>query len=600
MDTDAWHYLKATTATRQPRRHIFLDTETRTQRQGKVYVQTWRCGVAIFRDAPKKGKLRESSVAYTDRGTLWDDIDTFVRPKSRVVLWTHNLGFDVRAAACFVELPLRGWQLVGWNIIPQGTWLVWTHADRTLTMVDSASVFPTTVAQLAKHFQTTKLPLPSNVDNMDQWLARCARDTQILRDAIVAYLDWLDREQLGTWQLTGTGQAFQAFRTRFMTHKMLVHWDEDARAMERAAMWAGRTEAYWHGTKHHTRIDEWDLSAAYPRIAQRSHVPVELVRALKNDNDFQRWMGEDGYAVVAEVEITTQVPLVPAEHNSRILWPVGTFVTTLWKPELDLARDCGAQVRFVRGFVYRTEPALQVWARWVLSIVDGTGEDHPAWLRIIAQHWSRAVIGRFAMQYQGWELLGETRRPAVKWWTQLDADTGEASELVQVGWHLWQSTGAEDWAHGMPAITGFITSQCRAIMTRLLLALPDRTALYMDTDSMLIEAGHDMSRAVELAQRVGQVLRVKKSWDRVTIYGPRQIVTGNRVRVSGVSSKAVPMPDGTLEGEVYQSLRGALRQGHTASVRVTPRRWKLRAVDARRVVGNDGWTRPVRLPTDVG
>lgn len=596
MDTDTWHYLKTGVASRQPRRHIFLDTESRSERVGKQYVQTWRCGVAIFRSAPKKGAVNEQAREYVDRSALWSDIDAFVRPKSRVVVWTHNLGFDVRTAAGFVELPKRGWALTGWNVASQGTWLVWSHGNRTLTMVDSASVFPTTIAELAKHFGRDKLPLPSDVDTMDRWLARCSRDAHIMRDAVVAYLQWLQDEELGAWQLTGTGQAFAAFRHRFMTHRMLVHWDEDARAMERRAIWAGRTEAYWHGTLHHRQVDEWDLSAAYPRIAARYDVPTELVRTIKDHADFEAWLGRDGYAVLAEVEVTTEVPVVPAEHRGRILWPIGTFATTVWEPEINLARDCGARVTFLRGSLYRTQPALQAWAQWLLSIVDPGDDSHPAWRKMIARHWGVASIGRFSMQHQGWELLGEARRPQVRWWDQLDADTGEKSEMVQVGWQLWQSTEVQDYQHGMPAITGYVTSVARVIMTRLWQCLPDRTVLYMDTDSLLVEAGHDMRRAVAAARAMGMMLRLKRSWNRVTINGPRQIITGERVRVSGVPVRAVRMADGSLQGEVWESLRGALRQGRTASVRVTPRRWRLRALDARRLVGDDGWTQAIRLP----
>lgn len=596
VEGEAWHYLKGNTTSRQPRRHIFLDTEAFTTKVGKQYSQGWRCGVAIFRDAPKGKQPKEVTRAYTDLSALWTDVDAFVRPKHRVVLWTHNLGYDVRTSNAFKALLARSWKLIAWNIAPQGTWLVWQHDKRTLTMVDSASVFPTTVAELAKHFQTTKLPLPSNVDSMDRWLARCARDVQIMHDAVVAYLGWLDRENLGTWQLTGTGQAFAAFRHRFLTHPMLVHWDADARSMERRAMWTGRAEAFWHGTRHHTQIDEWDLSACYPRIALHDKVPTQLVRVLSSVDDFERWMGDDDYAVLAEVDVTTEVPLVPTERSGRILWPVGSFTTVLWDPEIRLAREFGASVTFRRGYVYRVQSALQDWAQWILSIVDGSDENVPPWLRLVAQHWSRAVIGRFAMQHQAWELLGETARRDVQWWSEARNDAEQASELVQVGYQLWQSVGNEEWAHGMPAVTGWIMSRGREILTRLWQAMPDHTVLYMDTDSLLVEHHDHRSVPVLAASHMGHLLRLKRSWDRITILGPRQLITGKRVRVAGVPTKAVRMPDGSLRGEVWESLRGALRQGRSGQVRVTPRRWRLRAIDARRVAGPDGWTEPVRLP----
>lgn len=595
MEDNAWHYLCGTESTRLPRRHVFLDTEARDTRVAGRITQTWRCGVACYRNAPKKGKATETTRAYTELSALWDDIDAWVRPRSRVVLWAHNLSYDTRVASVFREMGRRGWRLTGWNIAPQGTWLVWRADGRTLTMVDSASVYPTTVAQLAKYFQLDHIPLPSNVDSMDRWLARCARDVQILRDSIVAYLNWLDREDLGPWQLTGTGQSFAAFRHRFLTHKMLVHWDDDVRRMERRAMWAGRCEAYWHGTAHHTQAHEWDLSAAYPRIALHDNVPTQLLTPHARESELWAALEREDRDVLATVEITTKDPLVPAEHDGRILWPVGQFGTTLWGPEIRLARDHGAEITIIDGHVYHAEPALQAWAQWVLSIVDSGDPEVTAWQRLLAQHWSRALIGRLAMQHTEWEELADMPTYGIQWWNQVDTDTGETSELVHIGQSLWQSTGMTDWASSIPAITGWITSRCREIMTRLWLATPDRSVLYMDTDSLIMRADSHAHAPVELAASMGHHLRLKRAWDRITINGPRQIITGDRVRVSGVPVRATRMADGSLRGEVWESLRGALRAGRSSQVRITPRTWRLRAVDARRTVGADGWTEPVRI-----
>lgn len=360
-------------------------------------------------------------------------------------------------------------------------------------------------------------------------------------------------------------------------------------------MWTGRCEAYWHGTLHHTRIDEWDMQQAYPRIAERHDVPTTLLKPLLPGADVQALIVYGGYAVLAEVTVSTVEPLVPAERDGYILWPTGTFRTTLWDPELLLLYERGATVTVHRGWLYRAEPALAEWARWVLNRLDAPDAQVPAWQKAILRHWSTAVVGRAAMQHQEWEVLATTRRSGCRWSTMRDLQTGEACDLVHIGHTLWQSTGVVDWAHGCPQVTGWVMSMCRVILTRLWLEAGHRVALYADTDSLLVEGRHyDLMAA--LARRHPQWrVRLKRSWDRITIHGPRQIMTGEKVRVSGVPSKARRLPNGELVGEVWESLRGALRQGRPTRVKVTPRRWKLSGVERRRVVGADGWTEPVHI-----
>jgi hypothetical protein len=153
----------------------------------------------------------------------------------------------------------------------------------------------------------------------------------------------------------------------------------------------------------------------------------------------------------------------------------------------------------------------------------------------------------------------------------------------------------KDWDNSVTAIPSWVASKAREIMTLLWLNMPERTALYMDTDSLLVRAQDRDVVPVALAAKLGMTLRVKRSWDRVTIKGPRQIITGNQIRVSGVPGKAERLPDGSLQGHVWESLRGALRNGRTTQVKITPRRWRLQGVDTRRTVGGDGWTEPVIL-----
>lgn len=590
-----WHYVRPNETSRQPRHHVFLDVEATAIRTGKSVDQRWGVAVTITRAAPKGGRAKETLTVHENPRALWEHIEQFVPRRGRAVLWAHNLGYDVRVSRALDILPRMGWRLESHNLTPGSTWLLWRRADRSLSMVDSMSVFPVGLDALAPHFGRTKPPLPPQDAPRDQWVRRCVADATILRDAIVAYLARLEEYDLGNWQLTGTGQAWAAFRHRFLTHQMLVHWDEDARDAERTAMWTGRCEAYWHGSTQGVRVDEWDMTLSYPRIAANRAVPVALVAPFAGDRALTRWLDRDGYVVLAEVDVHTDVPTLPAMRDGRVCWPVGSFRTTVWDPELILAMQRGARVSLVRGWAYRAEPALAEWAAWVMDELDAPESASPAWWKIVTKHWARAVIGRMAMSYREWEHVGTSPRMDIRRSVWVDADTGQSGETVQVGRDLWLATESVPWAQSMPAVTGYIQSAARELYTRLWLDLGDRVAIYGDTDSLLVPEDHAARMAALVARHPEGAWRLKRSWRGCRIMGPRQIVTGPRVRASGVPRGAVAMPNGTLVGQVWESLPAALGARRATSVRITPRVWSLRGVDHRRVAGADGWTVPHRL-----
>lgn len=595
VDDPQWSYLTATEKTTVPRRHIFLGVDGQERRERGVFTQGWGAGVAIFRHAPKSRGAKEHRRGYTTPEALWSDVDAWCKARNRTVLWAWDLSRALRLADAFHVLPRRGWDVASWSIAPQGTWLVWRNGDRTLTMVELAAFFPTDWPTMLTYFQKADDKLLDNVTDYPPLLRSAHDAASVTRNAVVAYLDWIEREDLGDWQLTGTGQGFAAFRHRFLTHKMLIHWDEDARKAERRAMWAGRTEAYWHGTKRRAVIQEWDLTQAYPKICEHDQVPTELLRTLPAGTDLSRWLDDPDYAVLAEVTVSTELPCVPTESQGRILWPVGTFHTVLWDPELRLLRDHQATFDVSRAWLYRTTPALQDWARWITDHLRSDDQSAPAWTHPIAKHWSRAVIGRFGMQHAEWDFVGKMPRTAIKWWTEKDIDTGRTGELVHVGRMLWESTRTVDWSLSIPAIPSWVASRCREMMTRILFALGDGVALYADTDSLLIEAKHGHRLAAIAAEHPEWGLRLKRAWNRITILGPRQLITGDRIRVSGVPVRAALLADGSIAGEIRESLRTAIATGRVDRVRTIPRRWRLQGVDRRRTVGVSGWTEPVRL-----
>jgi hypothetical protein len=495
----------------------------------------------------------------------------------------------------FNVLPARGWSLSGHNIASRGSWFEWKRDGRTLVLVDSFTVFPTSIERIGEWLSIGKPALPSEDASMGDWLNRCRVDCRILSEAVLRYLQWIKEEDLGNWQLTGNSQAWAMYRHKFLTHTLTVHAEKDALEAERRALWAGRCEAYWHGNLWGTRVFEYDFQNAYPRIARDYALPVKYIGEMPMSRDWSEWLGSDSVGFLADCIVTAEVPVVPAEKDGRILWPVGAFRTTLWDVEIDAVLDNGGTVTVARGWMYRKAPALKAWAEWILNRLQKTDPEIDPLERTILKHWSRSLIGRMAMSYSKWEYDGEMPFDKVEAGVFIDETTGENGEYIQVGSSMWNKTGKEDWQHSMPMITGYVQSIARVQLWDVLRRMPYRSVLYCDTDSVFVteEFRDDIEQVIAEIPNCG--MRLKRAWDGMEIFGPRQIITGEEVRISGVPKRAHKKGRHEFEGEIWESLSTAITFGNIDAVNVRDRQWKITGVDNRRQGTGFGWTEPHRL-----
>lgn len=585
--------------TRIPLRHVFVDTEAHREWRNGVDTQSWRCGVGIYATRNRRGEYESYSRDYLSPQDLWDDVSNFTDSGGRTVLWAHNLGYDIRIADVFTILPRLGWSLVGHNIASRGSWIEWRRDGATLILCDSFSVFPTSMERVGVWFGLGKPDLPGEDDSLGVWLDRCRSDCRILATAVLRYLAWLKSEDMGNWQLTGNAQAWAAFRHKFLTHKLTVHSERDVLERERRALWAGRCEAYWHGEYRDGFVYEYDFKNAYPAIARDYEVPVKYVGVIEDVAGIWRAMQVKHTDLLVECIVETSEPVVPAESEGRILWPVGRFETVLWGPEVRAAVDAGATVLPVRAWAYRTAPALAAWGEWILNELGRDDQAVPEWLKAIYKNWSRSLIGRMAMSYQKWEHDGDMPFESVHAGMMVDAETGEVSDYIQIGVGVWVNVGKEEWKHSMPMITGYIQSVARVQLWDVLRALPKGAALYADTDSVFVtEIDREEIERV-ISSIPGCTMRLKRVWDGIAIYGPRQIITGTEVRIAGIPKRAEKLGGGSFKGEVWESVATALTFGRTSSVLVRDRIWSVAGTDRRRRAGENGFTEPFVLGGEV-
>lgn len=593
------HYIKRNDTSRIPKRHIIIDTEARFHRKGKAEIQDWRCGVATFCVLTEAGTWKTSTQEYMSADDLWDDITSFTRARQRTVIWAHNLSYDIRVSRALECLAGLGWEMKDIRLAQQGTWAKFKRDDCALVAVDSAAVWGTSIEVLGSALGIGTVSYPAT-DDTAAWLAKCHRDVEILSTAVRKYISWLIDADMGSWQVTGAGQAWSAWRHKHYTHKILVADDLNAREAVRKAAWTGRAEAWSYGTDQTATVYDMDFQNAYPRIAEQIQVPVRQYSKAKVATLDGLIKLADRFCVLAELKVTTDHPIVPTEHDGHMIWPVGTFQTTLWDPEIRLLHEHSATVEVGQVWVYRKAPALRQWAQWILSELHKDNTEVPPWLKIILKHWSRALIGRFAMRFQSWEPFATSETSDIQLFIGHDFDEDRPFKLLQVGTKILALGEEMDGRDAVPEITGYIMSEARRRLWNAAQRIGQQHILYIDTDSMLCDVS-GYRKACELANHPEMAgLRLKRRFRGYSIAGPRQVILGGEPRISGVPRKAKRTGEWEFEGEVWRGLDESIRHGQVSQVKISSRTFRVMKVDRRRIRNGDGRTVPIRLPIEKG
>ena len=591
------HYLRPALKTRIPREHLFLDVETRSTTGPGIESHDFRLACSEYlRHDSRRGwsdPVARTHLTVTD---LWVWVNSLVKPKTRLVIWCHNLTFDLRASRALAALPAFGFDLDGISIESVQSWARFTRDDCTVLMVDSVSWLPARIAQLAADVGVDQAPLPAQDAPDELWEARCRHDVAILRASIRQVIDLLHAEQLGPWRPTGSGQSHSMWRARFLSHRPLVHDQVEALAAERRAQWTGRCEAWRWGQHTDGPYVELDLSLAYCQIAADTLLPSVLIGEQPCETLDQAVEMSRRGCVLADVEVTTDEPLVPAAHDGHMIWPVGTFRTTLWTPELALLFNAGAQVRFERTWFYRSAPVLADAANWIIGHLHGNPEGLTAVQLRMLKHWARCLVGRCALRYRDWQDFMDADDEKVSLGTFHDWDTGTITEMMQVGRKIKILADQAEAPDSLPQIPGYIMAECRARLWRLMQVAGHDHTLYVDTDSLIVDqlGAKRMRRAIR--QGLPYPLHEKGTYADVDLAGPRMLTVDGTRRFAGVPLAATLDEHGKLQGEVFVSLREALTRNRYDLVQALKRQYSPTGSDHRRVRQPDGSTIPIRLP----
>lgn len=580
MLDQAAHYVRPAGRTHTPAAVIFLDTETVEDQREALEVHTlrlWEAQRVLRRDRRRPGEhLTETGVTADSVASL---IDSWASYPESTWMYCHNVTFDLTVTQLATHLGQLGWVLssrfaVGgdsmWAVFHKGpkqvqvteqqhgravtrTRTKWLH---TLTIADSASLFPGPLAQLGPLVGVDKPPLPDGDDSAAAWAARCHADVDITRLAVCQLMDWWDDNDLGRWTVTGAGQAWQTYKRTLEPRQVVIDHDPAILEFERQAVYGGRRDVFRVGQLPPGRYAEVDYEAAYPSIAANFPLPAKAACKIGEAHRAAAMRGRVPAGMLAEVTIDTDVARWPVRAGGRVFYPVGRFRTVLAAPDIQAAADAGVLVQVHGGWLFTMTNHLRPWARQVLAWVrDKTGRI-PGVVRIWAKLASRAVIGKFAQR--GWSTVPYVGPPCQGWSVEQTSDlyTGCRGVITGVNGEYFLSWADQRGEHERPAVLAFVEAHVRARLGAVIAGPYGAGVCQCDTDGVMVSHTMLEQLAAGLPERWTDgrrrpagtaeviqawnitswplVMREKTQFTRAVVYGPQHVVLDGKARFAGV------------------------------------------------------------------
>lgn len=597
---DPAHYLKPIISTNTPRRLLWLDCATRPTKEQGLMVQRWAGGaLGTTHWTSRKGVRKDETSWHDDLSSLWEQVDNYCGANRRCVLWGYDLATQLRVSSALLTLPDMGWTLENVVLERQSSWARFTNGRRSLMCCDLRAWAPVEFGVIAHDIEDATHQLhgfnagPDYLPSKHKWRA------SIIRDAVLQIMEWIEAENLGPFRPTGSGQSYVAYRRRFMRHKLLVHDDTARLEAERAAMHTGRCEAWQHGKLVEGPFVEYDMHAAYCTIARDCEVPVVATQEIRRPTVGTVRKAMDTHSVLAHVTVTTDVPCVPTRMGGRTVWPVGTFRTWLWDPELALVFQHATEVDVHHVYKYARAPALQTFASYVLEVMGAQTVIYGRVPQRVVKHWSRCLVGRLALRYRSWERFGVSADPDLRLVTYVDVDEGTSTDLLCAGHDRFILTDMQESPESLPQVPSWVMSECRRrLWDSMSFAGHDRV-VYVDTDSMILRDDAGFAEAFFGQDQYRTTWTRKGTYRSMLIHGPRNYTADTSRHVAGLPLTARQVAPLEFTGQVMRSVKESMRAGQLDCVAQIPRRFILDAPDLRRQHLPNHQTAPyeVQLPT---
>ena len=564
------HLLRKVKSTRLPREFIYFDCETTPEAVTLTETRLrFRLAVAVhyvYRAAPKKHT--ETWQNFTDTLDIWKWIDARTHERSALYVVAHNAEFDFRVSKGFTNLCSLGWEIKRFFLDGNKFTVWWQKGRKSIIVLDSMQLLPSSIAMLGDMLGVPKTKMPAYEEDAATWFEYCRRDVEVLAIAMDQYRRFITANDLGGMAKTTAGQAFRAYRHRYMSEDIEIHDDADALKLEREGYYGGRTECFFIG--HLPRQEHFilDVSSMYPSVMKDGLYPVQLIAYAEGTTVRRLWQLQRRYHLIADVDIVTDDPVYPMRYNKRLVFPTGRFRTVLQGAELAHALDHKAVKRCHKSAAYFKAAIFTEYVTDLYNLRRSYQEAGNQPFTYLTKLLLNSLYGKFGQRGFVYEEIGECS-PDECWQMEviINGETESVTEFA-FGGKVYIRRRAEEAHESFPAISGAVTAYGRMRLWDLINQAGRENVYYVDTDSLIVNpAGYARLEPLIKPGELGG-LHLERIAEKVIIYGLKDYAIEGRRKTKGVKMKAIKVGDHAWIEEKWERFHSALHRGHLEDYRI--------------------------------
>jgi len=592
------HVLTKNRLTWVPSRLLFFDTESYLKQVSPTEIEhTFRLGTAIYVEITKTGKeKRRETYKYQSKGEFLNIILSLVQQKTPLYVFAANVWYDLRNTDVLTGLVDHRFEITTFINKARVVIIHVKGKEGTIFFLDTLNYLPFAVKQLGEKIGKPKLEV--NFDRVsDRDLMRyCLRDTEIITEAMLEWIRFIYKENLGGFAKSLASQALAAFRHRFMHHRIVIHNKKHIVEIERAGYFGGRTECFYIGKVKETPIYDLDVNSMYPYVMASYDVPIRHIGYLENPTLEKLGKLLTKYCIIAEVEIETDKPYYPLRQKGKCIYPIGRFTTTLPTASLIRAYNYGHIKRINKLAAYIKANIFKDYVTYFYNLKEKAKKKGKKIDYILAKLFLNSLYGKFGQKVDKIISTGELKKTM---WGREEvyyADTKKHTVINYLGnrWEELELNAEEGW-NTFVAIAAHITDYARNVLVDYIEKAGWENVYYCDTDSLFTnEKGYqrlqdDISN-VELGK-----LKLEKKINHLVIYGLKDYIADDTIKIKGIPQRAVKKDDNTYIIEIFPKALSDLKEGITKPYKTIKRIKILKRQYDKGIVTDSGKVIPISM-----
>lgn len=517
----------------------------------------------------RRGRTSKSDSVEFQRYAKRDDmvraLASLPKGKERIGVVAHNLDYDALVLNLSDGLREQGYRLTR-AVLERGKWVQrWQLGGksagsnpRTLLLIDLLNFYPMPLREVGSWLGRTKGRLPDFGASDGTWFDYCQNDVEIELAALRAWLDFVQDNDLGYFAPTIAGQAFNAYRHRFMPEPIYVHVHPDVIGLERASHYGGRNQEFFRGRAASHDYVHLDCNSMYGSVMLTGQFPVRqtghfgrmTVPALERILSRQ--------AAIAHVAISTDVPAFPKRVGLRASFPLGQFRTVLPAPELRLATSYGYVTEVLEVVTYDQAPIFREYVRFFWRIRQEARKRGDEYMAKIAKRILAALHGKFGQRIFTSELIatGLDRKDEI--WAEYDIEDSAWYEYRTLAGRLERRIREVQGRDTLVAIPATVASYARVKLWNWMLAAGLENVMYVDTDSLIVKRKALERLGPYIKPHTLGGLRIINESKRLYIRAPKWYRFGREVKRAGVSANATEVDWDKFEQDKFHTMNWSL------------------------------------------